>query len=102
VVELVVVVEAVVLADVVVVVVAVAVVPSFPGISLLVLGIALDVSLLVPGASPGVLAASEHAYPPWYLPFVASSSSQLQLVGQLLLVEAVAKDPSLLVVAGVV
>jgi hypothetical protein len=97
-VELVVVEEAMVLVDVAAVVVA----PSFPGVSLLALGAALDVSLLVPGTSPGVLAASEHAYPPWYLPFVASSSSQLQLVGQLLLVEAVAKDPSLLVVAGVV
>jgi hypothetical protein len=97
-VELVVVVEAVVLA----IVAAVAAVPSFPGISPLALGVAPDVSLLVPGASPGVLAASEHAYSPWYLPFVASSSSELQPVGQLLLVEAVAEDPSLLVVAGVV
>jgi hypothetical protein len=62
-VELVVVVEVVVLADVAVVV-AVAAAPSFPGVSLLVLGATLDVSLLVPGASPGVLAASEHAYLP--------------------------------------
>jgi hypothetical protein len=102
-VELVVVVEAMVLADiVVVVVVAVATAPSFPGVSPLALGAAPDVSLLVPSASPGILAASEHAYLPWYLPFVASSSSELQLVGQLLLVEAVVEDPSLLVVAGVV
>jgi hypothetical protein len=54
-VELVVVVEAMILvvvaAVVVVVVVAVAVAPFSP-----------SVSLLVPGASPGVLAASEHAY----------------------------------------
>jgi hypothetical protein len=93
-VELVVVVEAVVLVDVA----AVAVAPSFLGVSLLALGVALDVSLLV----PGVLAASEHAHPPWYLPSVASSSSELQPVGQLLLVEAVVEDPSLLVVVGVV
>jgi hypothetical protein len=62
-VELVVVEEAVVL----VVVAAVAVVaaaPSFPGVSLFVLGAALDVSLLAPGASPGVLVASEHTYLP--------------------------------------
>jgi hypothetical protein len=97
-VELVVVVEAVVL----VVVAAIAIVPSFPGVSLLALGAALDVSLLVPGTSPGVLAASEHAYPPWYLPSVASSSSELQPVGKLLLVEVVVEDPSLLVVVGVV
>jgi hypothetical protein len=63
-VELVVVVEAVVLVDVAVVVVAVAVAPSFPGVSLLVLGAALDVSLLALGASPGVPAPSEHAYLP--------------------------------------
>jgi hypothetical protein len=61
-VELVVVVEAVVLADVVVVVVAV--VPFFPGVSLLVLGIALDVYPPTLGASPGVPVASEHAYLP--------------------------------------
>jgi hypothetical protein len=58
-----VVVEAVVLADVAVVV-AVAAAPSFPGVSLIVLGAALDVSLLVPGASPSIPAASEHAYLP--------------------------------------
>jgi hypothetical protein len=56
-------VEAVVLADVAAVV-AVAAAPSFPGVSLLVLGVGLDVCLLVPGASPGVPTASEHAYLP--------------------------------------
>ena len=59
------------------------------------------VSLLSPGASLAVPAASARAYPPWYQPFVASSSSELQPVGQLLLVEAVVENPSLLVVAGV-
>jgi hypothetical protein len=64
-VELVVVVEAVVLVVVVVVVVvAAAVAPSFPDISLLVLGAALDVYAPALGASPGVPAASEHAYLP--------------------------------------
>jgi hypothetical protein len=66
-VELVVVVEAVVLVVVVVVVVVVvaaAVAPSFPDISLLVLGAALDVYAPALGASPGVPAASEHAYLP--------------------------------------
>jgi hypothetical protein len=62
-VELVVVVEAMVLADVAVVVV-VAVAPSFPGVSLLVLGAALDVSPPTLGASLGIPAASEHAYLP--------------------------------------
>jgi hypothetical protein len=97
----VVVVEAVVLADVATVV-AVAAVPFFPGVSHLALGAALDIYPPALGTSPSVPAASEHAYPPWYLPFVASSSSELQPVGQLLLVEAVVEDPSLLVVAGVV
>ena len=61
------VVEAVVLvaiAAVVVVVVAAAVAPSFPDVSLLVLGAALDVYPPALGASPGVPAASEHAYLP--------------------------------------
>jgi hypothetical protein len=57
-----VVVEAVVLADDDVVVVAVAL--SFPGVSLLVLSAALNVSPSALGASPGVPAASEHAYLP--------------------------------------
>jgi hypothetical protein len=61
-VELVVVMEAVVLADVVVVA-AVAVASSFPGVSLLILGIALDVSPAL-GASPDVPAAFVHAYLP--------------------------------------
>jgi hypothetical protein len=94
-VELVVVEEAVVLA-------AVAVAPFSPGISLLALGAALDVSPPVLGASPGIPVASEHEYLPWCLPFIASSSSELQPVGQLRLVEAMVEDPSLLVVAGVV
>jgi hypothetical protein len=62
-VELVVVMEAVVLADVVVVA-AVAVASSFPGVSLLILGIALDVSPPALGASPDVPAAFVHAYLP--------------------------------------
>jgi hypothetical protein len=56
--------EEVVLADVAVVVVVVATAPSFPGVSLLVLGAALDISPPTLGASPGVPAASEHAYLP--------------------------------------
>jgi hypothetical protein len=43
---------------------------------------------LSPDASPGVPTTSARAYPPWYLPSVASSSSELQLLGQLRLVEA--------------
>jgi hypothetical protein len=54
-----VVVEAVVLADV-----AVVAAPSFPSVSLLILGAALDVYPSALGASPGVPAASEHAYLP--------------------------------------
>ena len=38
--------------------------PSFPDVSLLVLGAALDVYPPALGASPGVPAASEHAYLP--------------------------------------
>jgi hypothetical protein len=57
---------------------------------------------LSPGASLGVPATSVHAYPPWCLPSVASSSSEVQLLGQLRLVEAVVEGPSLLVVAGFV
>jgi hypothetical protein len=63
-VELVVVVEVMILVVVAAVVVAVAVAPSFLGVSPLAPSAALDVSLLVPGASPGVLVASEHAYLP--------------------------------------
>jgi hypothetical protein len=100
-----VVVEAVVLADVAVVV-AVAAMPFSPGVSPLAPGVAPDVSPLVLGASPGVPAASARAYPPWCLPSVASSSSELQLWDQLRLVEVVVEvvveDPSLPVVAGVV
>jgi hypothetical protein len=61
-------VEAVVLIAAVAVVVAfaaaAAVAPSFPGVSPLVCGATHVVSLLFPDASPGVLAASEHAYLP--------------------------------------
>jgi hypothetical protein len=97
-VELVVVEEAVVL-----VAVAVAVVVLFcPGVSLLVLGAAPGVYPLSSGASPSIPVAFAHAYLPWYLPSVASSSSKLQPLGQLRLVEAVVEDTSLLVVAGVV
>jgi hypothetical protein len=78
-VELVVVVEAVVL-------VVVAVAPFAPGASPLALG-----------ASFGVPAASVRAYLPWCQPSVALSSSVLQQLGQLWLVEAV-EDPSQLVV----
>jgi hypothetical protein len=44
--------------------VAAVVVPFSPGVSLLSPGATLDVSLLFPDASPGVLAASGHAYQP--------------------------------------
>ena len=54
------VVEAVVL----VAVAAVTAAPSFPSVSFLVLGAALDVSPPALGASPGVPTASEHAYLP--------------------------------------
>jgi hypothetical protein len=93
-VELVVEVEAVVLvvvAAVAVVVVftvaAVVVAPSFLGVSPLAPGATPVVSLLFLNASPGVLAASVHAYLPWCPPFAASSSSEQQPVGQLRLVE---------------
>jgi hypothetical protein len=74
-VELVVEVEAVLLA-------VVAVAPFSPSVSPLALG-----------ASPGVPAASARAYLPWCQPSVALSSSVLQQLGQLRLVEAV-EDPS--------
>jgi hypothetical protein len=51
-------------AAVVEVVVAAAVTPFSPGASLLSPGATLGVSLLFPTASPGVLAASRHAYRP--------------------------------------
>jgi hypothetical protein len=66
-VELVVVVEAmalVVVAAVAEIVATTVVAPFSPGVSLLSSGATLDVSLLFPDASPGVLAASEHAYQP--------------------------------------
>jgi hypothetical protein len=77
----------------VVVLLAVAVAPFSPGITPLAPGATPDISLLALGASPNVPAASARAYPPWCLPYVASSSSELQLLGQLRLVEAV-EDPS--------
>jgi hypothetical protein len=61
------VVEAVVLvvvAAVVEIAVAAAVVPFSPDVSLPAPGATLGISLLFPGASPGVLAASEPAYLP--------------------------------------
>jgi hypothetical protein len=82
--------------------VVVAVAPSFPGITPLFPNAAPCVSLLSPGAFLGVPAASVRAYPPWYQPFVASSSSELQPLGQLRSVEAAVEDPSLLVVVRVV
>jgi hypothetical protein len=100
-VELVVVEEAVVLA-VVDVAVVVVVAPFSPVVSPLAPSAFPSVYPLSPGASPSIPAASARAYPPWYLPSVASSSSELQLLGQLRLVEAVVEGPSLLVVAGVV
>jgi hypothetical protein len=63
-VELVVVVEETVVLVAVAAVVAVAAAPSFPGVSLLLLGAALDVYPPALSASPGVPAASEHAYLP--------------------------------------
>jgi hypothetical protein len=100
-VELVVVEETVVLA-VVDVAVVVAIAPFSPVVSPLVPSAFPGVYPLSPGASPGIPAASARAYPPWYLPFVASSSSELQQLGQLRLVEAVVEDPSVLDVVGVV
>jgi hypothetical protein len=55
--------EAVVLVAVAAVAV-VAAMPSFPVVSLLILGAALDVSPPALSASPGIPAASEHAYLP--------------------------------------
>ena len=63
------------------------VVPFFPGVSHLAPGATHVVSLLFLDASPGVLAASVHAYLPWCPPFAASSSSEQQSVGQLRMVE---------------
>ena len=96
-------VEAVVLVAVAVAfaVAAAVVAPSFPDVSLLVLGAALDVYPPALGASPGVPAASAHAYPPWCQPSAALSSFVLEQLGQLLLVEAV-EDPSQVVVVVVV
>ena len=67
--ELVVEVEAVVLA-------VVAVAPFSPVVSPLSLGASLGVYPLALGASPGVPAASGRAYPPWCLPSVALSASR--------------------------
>jgi hypothetical protein len=89
-------VEAMVLADVVVVV-AVAVAPFSPGVSPLAPDASPGVYLLALGAFPGVPTASARAYPPQCQPSVALSSSVLQQLGQLLLVEAVG-DPSQVVV----
>jgi hypothetical protein len=83
-------------------VVLVAVAPFSPGVSPLAPGAFSNVYPLSPGASLGVPAASVRAYPPWCLPSVASSSYDLQPLGQLRLVEAMVEGPSPLVVAGVV
>jgi hypothetical protein len=93
-VELVVEVVAVVLA-------VVAVAPFSPSVSPLALGASPGVYPLALGASPGVPAASACAYPPWCLPSVALSSSVMQQMGQLRLVEAM-EDPSQVVVVVVV
>jgi hypothetical protein len=63
--------------------------PFSPCASLLSPGATPDpgVSLLFPDASPGVPAASVPVYLPKCPPFAASSSSKLQSVGQLCLVE---------------
>jgi hypothetical protein len=79
--------ETVVLAAIDVAVV-VAVAPFSLAVSPLAPSTFLGVYPLSPDASPGVPATSARAYPPWYLPSVASSSSELQLLGQLRLVEA--------------
>jgi hypothetical protein len=76
---------------------AIVVAPFSPSVSPLAPSAIPGVSPLALGASPGVPAASARAYPPWCLPSVASSSSELQLLGQLLLVEAM-EDPSQVVV----
>jgi hypothetical protein len=90
-VELVVEVEAVVLA----------VAPFSPGVSPLAPGAFPGVYPLALGASLSVLATSARAYPPWCLPSVPLPSSMLQQLGQLLLVE-VMEDPSQVVVVVVV
>jgi hypothetical protein len=82
-------VDAVVLATV-----AIAVAPFSPGVSLLALGASPGVYPLGLGASSGVPAASARAYPPWCQPSAALSSSVLQQLGHLRLVEAV-EDPSI-------
>jgi hypothetical protein len=87
---------------VVLAIVVVLVAPSFPGVSPLFPDEAPGVSLLSPDASLGIPAAFARAYPPWCQPFVASSSSELQPLGQLRLVEVAVEDPFLLVAVGVV
>jgi hypothetical protein len=76
-------------------------VPFSPGVSPLAPNTFPGVYPLALGASLGFPAASARAYPPWYLPSVALSSSVLQQLGQLLLVEAV-EDLSQVVVVVVV
>jgi hypothetical protein len=95
-VELVVEVEAVVLAAV-----AAAVALFSPSVSPLSLGASPGVYPLALGASLAVPTASARAYPPWCQPSVALSSSVLQLRDQLRLVEVV-EDPSQVVVVVVV
>jgi hypothetical protein len=62
--------------EVVLATVAVAVAPSSPGVSPLAPGASPDIYPLSPGSSLGVLAASVHACPPWYLPSAALSTSE--------------------------
>jgi hypothetical protein len=80
-----------------VVLVVVAVAPFSPGVSLLALGASPGVYPLALGASPSVPAASARAYPPWCQPSAALSSSVLQQLGQLRLMEDV-EDPSQVVI----
>jgi hypothetical protein len=81
----------------VLVAVVVAIAPFSPGVSPLALGASPGVYPLALGASPSVPTASARAYPPWCLLSVALSSSVLQQLGQLQLVEAM-EDPSQVVV----
>jgi hypothetical protein len=84
-----------------VVLVAVAVAPFSPSVSPLTLGTSPSVYPLALGASPSVPAAYARAYLPWCQPSIALSSSVLQQLGQLQLVEAV-EDLSQVVVVVVV
>jgi hypothetical protein len=86
---------------VVLAVVVAAIMPFSPSVSPLALGASPGIYPLTLGAYLGVLAISARAYPPWCQPSVALSSSVLQHLGQLRLVEAM-EDPSQVVVVVVV